>query len=50
MRRAMAYTIASGNTINMVLSHTEKEDPETWDQSTALESMKKIISEPGIQC
>ena len=41
MRQAMTYTIAGGNTFNMVLSHPEAEDPETWDQSKALESMKK---------
>ena len=41
MRHAMTYTIAGGNTFNMVLSHPETEDPETWDQSKALESMKE---------
>ena len=40
MRHAMTYTIAGGKTFNMVLSHPEVEDPETWDQSKALESMK----------
>ena len=40
MRHAMTYTIAGGNTFNMVLSHPEAEDPETWDQSKALESME----------
>lgn len=40
MRHVMTYTIAGGNTFNMVLSHPETEDPETWDQSKALDSMK----------
>ena len=40
MRHAMTYTIAGGDTFNMVLSHPELEDPESWDQSKAIESMK----------
>ncbi len=36
----MTYTIAGGNSFNMVLAHPETEDPETWDQSMALENMK----------
>lgn len=40
MRHVMTYTIAGGNSFNMVLSHPEEEDPETWDQGKALESMK----------
>lgn len=41
MRHAMTYTIAGGKTFNMVLSHPETDDPETWDQTKALESMKQ---------
>lgn len=41
MRHAMTYTIAGGKTFNMVLSHPETDDPETWDQTKAIESMKQ---------
>ena len=41
MRHVMTYPIAGGNTFNMVLAHRETEDPEMWDQSKALESMKE---------
>ncbi|KAF2084433.1 FAD/NAD(P)-binding domain-containing protein [Saccharata proteae CBS 121410] len=36
MRHCMTYTIASGATFNMVLSHPSTTAPSTWVQSTAL--------------
>jgi salicylate hydroxylase len=36
----MTYTIASGTSFNMVLSHPETSGPSTWNQATALEDMK----------
>jgi salicylate hydroxylase len=36
----MTYTIASGTSFNMVLSHPETTDPSTWNQVTALQDMK----------
>jgi salicylate hydroxylase len=41
MRHVMSYTIASGRSFNMVLSHPEKSDPKTWNSKTTLEDMKK---------
>jgi salicylate hydroxylase len=36
----MSYTIAAGESFNMVLSHPETSDPSTWKQETALADMK----------
>jgi salicylate hydroxylase len=36
----MTYTIASGKSFNMVLSHPEDTDPSTWSQETAVDDMK----------
>jgi salicylate hydroxylase len=40
MRHVMSYTIAAGKSFNLVLSHPDDSDSDTWDQSTALEDMK----------
>lgn len=37
----MTYTIASGKSFNMVLSHRDTSDPATWSNDTALEDMRK---------
>lgn len=37
----MTYTIGTGKSFNMVLSHWDSRDPATWDQSTALEDMRR---------
>lgn len=39
-RHVMTYTIASGKSFNMVLSHIDRSDPATWVQETAVEDMK----------
>ena len=41
MRHVMTYTIAAGQSFNMVLSHPENTDPSTWKPATALEDMRK---------
>lgn len=40
----MTYTIASGRSFNMVLSHRNQSDPATWNKSTALEDMRNEFS------
>ncbi|KAL3446128.1 hypothetical protein BJX65DRAFT_319028 [Aspergillus insuetus] len=40
-RHVMTYTIGTGKSFNMVLSHWDPRDPATWDQSTALEEMRR---------
>ncbi|KAL3483107.1 hypothetical protein BJX62DRAFT_231206 [Aspergillus germanicus] len=40
-RHVMTYTIGTGKSFNMVLSHWDPRDPATWDQSTALEDMRR---------
>lgn len=39
-RHVMTYTIGAGKAFNMVLSHPDISDPNTWDAKTALEDMK----------
>ena len=39
---AMTYSIAKGETFNMVLTHPEADGPEIWDQSNALSEMKAV--------
>ncbi|KAI1874299.1 uncharacterized protein JN550_002878 [Neoarthrinium moseri] len=43
-RHIMTYTIAGGNSFNMVLSHKDLSDPSTWVQESAVENMKKEFS------
>lgn len=40
-RHIVGYMIAGGSTYNLVLSHPETSDPETWDQSTAIDEMHR---------
>ncbi|GAQ45917.1 conserved hypothetical protein [Aspergillus niger] len=40
-RHVMTYTIGAGKSFNMVLSHWDPRDPATWDQSTALQDMRR---------
>jgi salicylate hydroxylase len=42
-RHVMTYTIASGKSFNMVLSHVDHSDPATWKQETAVEDMKNYF-------
>lgn len=37
----MTYMIASGTTLNLVLSHPDFSDPQSWDQKQAIEGMRK---------
>lgn len=43
-RHVMTYTIASGKSFNMVLSHVDHSDPSTWKPETALKDMKEYFS------
>lgn len=40
-RHVMTYTIGAGKSFNMVLSHPDSTDPETWDQTQALSDMRR---------
>ena len=40
----MTYTIASGQSFNMVLSHIDHSDPSTWKPGTELEDMKSYFT------
>jgi len=40
----MTYTIASGNSFNMVLSHVDHTDPSTWKPEAAIDDMKAYFS------
>ncbi|KAJ5095289.1 hypothetical protein N7532_007580 [Penicillium argentinense] len=40
-RHVMTYTINSGKSFNMVLSHPDNTDPASWDQTTALRDMRR---------
>jgi salicylate hydroxylase len=37
----MTYTIAGGNSFNMVLSHVDHTDPVTWSQNSNIDNMRK---------
>ncbi|KAJ9602227.1 hypothetical protein H2200_013347 [Cladophialophora chaetospira] len=41
---AMTYSISKGELFNMVLTHPEANEPETWDRSNALTEMKAVYS------
>ncbi|CZR66995.1 related to salicylate hydroxylase [Phialocephala subalpina] len=43
-RHVMTYTIAAGKSFNMVLSHVDRSDPQTWDNKTALDDMRREFS------
>ncbi|KAH7048322.1 hypothetical protein B0J12DRAFT_111221 [Macrophomina phaseolina] len=40
-RHVVAYRIAGGDAVNVVLIHPEPSDPSTWKQETALEDMRR---------
>ncbi|KIM95487.1 hypothetical protein OIDMADRAFT_45296 [Oidiodendron maius Zn] len=40
-RHVMTYTIAAGQSFNMVLSHVDTTDPATWKQQNALSEMQR---------
>ena len=40
----MSYSIASGKSFNMVLSHRDYSDPSTWRTNTVLEDMRAEFS------
>lgn len=40
-KHVMTYTIAAGQSFNMVLSHKDSRDPTTWEQM----SQKEILAE-----
>lgn len=37
----MSYTIAAGQSLNLVLSHIDRSDPNTWNQTSAKEHIEK---------
>jgi salicylate hydroxylase len=39
----MTYTIASGKSFNMVLSHVDKTDPATWHSADLLGDMRRCF-------
>ena len=40
-RHVMSYTIASGKSFNMVLSHMDDSPPETWSKRDAIQDMRQ---------
>lgn len=40
----MSYTIAAGDSFNMVLSHIDHSDPATWTQKFAKEHIQEEFS------
>jgi salicylate hydroxylase len=41
----MTYTIASGKSFNMVLSHVDKTDPATWHSANLIVDMRKCFQD-----
>ena len=41
MRHVMTYLISGGRSFNMVLSHPDASDPDTWDRNNTIEDMKR---------
>lgn len=41
----MTYTIASGKSFNMVLSHVDNTDPATWHSADLLGDMRRCFQE-----
>ena len=39
-RHVMSYSISAGKSFNMVLSHPDDSDPDTWNQQSALDDMR----------
>ncbi|GKT65430.1 salicylate hydroxylase [Colletotrichum tofieldiae] len=44
-RHVMTYTIAAGQSFNMVLSHRDHRDPSTWQQKTQAEILNEMRAE-----
>ncbi|KZL63356.1 fad binding domain-containing protein [Colletotrichum incanum] len=44
-RHVMTYTIAAGQSFNMVLSHRDHRDPSTWQQKTQAEILSEMRAE-----
>ena len=40
-RHVMTYSIASGKSFNMVLSHTDRTDASTWSERDAIKDMRR---------
>jgi len=43
-RHVMTYTIAAGESFNLVLSHVDHTDPATWDPKNAIKDMRAYFS------
>ena len=43
-RHVMTYTIAAGESFNMVLSHVDPSDPATWKPENAIQEMRAYFS------
>lgn len=41
----MTYTIAAGESFNMVLSHRDRRDPSTWQQKGQADVLKEMRAE-----
>jgi salicylate hydroxylase len=41
----MTYTIAGGDSFNMVLSHVDRSDPQTWTQETVIPEMRACFND-----
>jgi salicylate hydroxylase len=44
-KHVMSYTIASGTSFNMVLSHVDHSDPEGWTDATAIQDMRENFAD-----
>ncbi|KAK1624172.1 FAD binding domain-containing protein [Colletotrichum phormii] len=44
-RHVMTYTIAAGESFNIVLSHRDVRDPSTWEQKTQAEILEEMRAE-----
>lgn len=44
-RHVMTYTIAAGESFNMVLSHRDCRDPSTWQQKGQADVLKEMRAE-----
>jgi salicylate hydroxylase len=41
----MTYTIAAGESFNMVLSHKNSQDPSTWSKMTRNETISEMMAQ-----
>lgn len=44
-KHVMTYTISAGSSFNMVLSHVDWTDPQTWTPETVLEEMRQQFAD-----